>query len=63
MSYAVKLERNSVRIVNTQTGSTIRTIGGAFTGAIVQGEEVHLNLPNGRVRVVNIRTGSTIRTI
>jgi len=63
MSYAVKLERSSVRIVNTQNGSTVRTIGGTFTGAIVQGEEVHLTGTNGRVRVVNIRTGSTIRTI
>lgn len=63
MSYAAKLERNSVRIINTATGSTLRTIGGTFTGAIVQGEEVHLTQANGRIRVVNIRTGSTIRTI
>jgi hypothetical protein len=63
MSYAVKLERSSVRIVNTQTGSTVRTIGGTFTGAVVQGEEAHLTQADGRVRVVNIRTGSTIRTI
>jgi hypothetical protein len=62
MSYAVKLERSSVRIVNTQTGSTVRTIGGTFTGAVVQGEEAHLTEKNGRIRVVNIRTGSTIRT-
>ncbi len=63
MSYAAKLERNAVRIINTATGSTLRTIGGTFTGAIVQGEEVHLTQANGRIRVVNIRTGSTIRTI
>ncbi len=63
MSYAVKIERSSIRIVNTATGSTVRTIGGTFTAAIVQGEEVHLTQPNGRIRVVNIRTGSTIRTI
>jgi broad specificity phosphatase PhoE len=63
MAYAAKLERNSVRIVNTTSGSTVRTIGGTFTGAIVQGEEAHLTQANGRIRVVNIRTGSTIRTI
>jgi hypothetical protein len=63
MTYAAKLERNSVRIVNTANGSTVRTIGGTFTGAIVQGEEVHLTQTNGKIRVVNIRTGSTIRTI
>lgn len=63
MSYAIKFDRSAVRIVNTTNGSTVRTIGGSFTHAVVQGEEVHLTLPNGRVRVVNIRTGSTIRTI
>ena len=63
MSYAVKLERSSVRIVNTQNGSTVRTISGTFTGAIVQGEELHLTQPNGKIRVVNIKNGSTIRTI
>jgi hypothetical protein len=63
MSYAIKLERSSVRIINTANGSTVRTIGGTFTGAVVQGEEAHLTQPNGKIRVVNIRTGSTIRTI
>lgn len=63
MAYAAKLERNSVRIVNTANGATVRTIGGTFTGAAVQGEEVHLTEKSGRIRVVNIRTGSTIRTI
>lgn len=63
MSYAAKLERNAVRIINTATGSTLRSIGGTFTGAIVQGEEVHLTQADGRIRVVSIRTGSTIRTI
>ena len=63
MAYAAKLERNSVRIVNTANGSTVRTIGGTFTSAAVQGEEAHLTEKNGRIRVVNIRTGSTIRTI
>lgn len=61
MSYAAKLERGSVRIVNTQTGSTVRAIGGTFTGAVVQGEEVHLTQANGKIRVVNIKNGSTIR--
>ena len=32
MSYAAKLERNVVRIVNTATGSTVRTLSGDFTG-------------------------------
>lgn len=63
MAYAAKLENNTVRIINTANGSTVRSIGGTFTGAIVQGEEVHLTQSNGRIRVVNIRTGSTIRTI
>jgi hypothetical protein len=63
MNYAIKLERGNVRIINTATGSTVRTIGGPIEHAIVQGEEIHLTLPNGRVRIVNIRTGSTIRTI
>jgi hypothetical protein len=63
MAYAAKLERTSVRIVNTANGSTARTISGAFTGAVVQGEEIHLTEAKGRIRVVNIRTGSTIRTI
>jgi hypothetical protein len=63
MAYAAKLERNLVRIVNTGNGSTVRTIGGTFTGAVVQGAEIHLTEGKGRIRVVNIRTGSTIRTI
>lgn len=63
MAYTAKLERNLVRIVNTTNGSTVRTIGGTFTGAIVQGEEIHLTQANGRIRVVNIKNGSTIRTI
>jgi len=63
MSYAAKVERNLVKIVNTTNGSTVRTIGGDFTGAVVQGEEVHLTQSNGRIRVVNIKNGSTIRTI
>jgi hypothetical protein len=63
MTYAAKLERNLVRIVNTATGSTVRTLSGDFTAAVVQGEEVHCTQGNGRIRVVNIRTGSTIRTI
>ena len=63
MAYAAKLERTSVRIVNTANGSTVRTISGSFAGAVVQGEEVHLTEAKGRIRVVNIRTGSTIRTI
>jgi hypothetical protein len=63
MAYAAKLERTSVRIVNTANGSTVRTISGSFAGAVVQGEEVHLTEAQGRIRVVNIRTGSTIRTI
>lgn len=63
MAYAAKLERNNVRLVNTANGSTVRTISGPFTGAVVQGEEVHLTQPNGTIRVVNILNGSTIRTI
>lgn len=63
MAYAAKIERNLVRIVNTANGSTARTIGGTFTGAIVQGDELHLTQPNGKIRVVNIHNGSTIRTI
>ncbi len=63
MAYAAKPDRSSVRIVNTANGSIMRTIGGSFTGAVVQGEEVHLTQSNGKIRVVNIRTGSTIRTI
>jgi len=63
MSYAAKIESSNVRIVNTANGSTVRTIGGTFTNAVVQGEEVHLTQTNGRIRVVNIRNGSTIRTI
>lgn len=63
MGYAAKLDRNSVRIVNTANGSTARSIGGSFTSAVIQGEEIHLTQPDGRIRVVNIRTGSTIRTI
>ncbi len=63
MSYAAKIERNIVRIVNTQNGSTARTIGGTFTHAVIQGEELHLTQTNGKIRVVNIKNGSTIRTI
>jgi hypothetical protein len=63
MTYAAKLERNTIRIVNTGNGSTVRTLSGDFTGAVVQGEEVHCTQRNGRIRVVNIRNGSTIRTI
>ena len=63
MAYAVKLEQQCVRIVNTANGSTVRTLSGAFKGAVVQGEEVHLTQTDGRIRVVNIRNGSTIRTI
>jgi hypothetical protein len=63
MSYAVKLEKSTAKIVNTANGSTVRTIPGPFTNAIVQGDEVHLTQPNGKIRVVNIRNGSTIRTI
>jgi len=63
MSYAVKMQGTSAKIVNTKNGSTVRTIPGPFSNAIVQGEEVHLTQPNGRIRIVNIRNGSTIRTI
>jgi len=63
MTYAAKTERNSIRIVNTATGSTVRTVAGDFTGAAVQGEEAHCTQRDGKVRIVNIRTGSTIRTI
>ena len=63
MSYAAKLERNLVRIVNTANGSTARTISGTYTHAVIQGEELHLTQSNGRIRVVNIKNGSTIRTI
>ena len=63
MTYAAKTERNGIKIVNTATGSTVRTVSGEFTGAAVQGEEVHCTQKDGRVRIVNIRSGSTIRTI
>lgn len=63
MSYAVKLERSSARIVNTSNGATIRTIPGEYTNAVVQGDEAHLTQTNGRIRIVNIKTGATIRTI
>jgi hypothetical protein len=63
MSYAIRIERGNVRIVNTANGSTVRTIGGPIEHAVIHGEEIHLTLPNGRVRIVNIRNGSTIRTI
>ena len=63
MAYAAKVERNNVRIVNTATGSTLRSVSGEFTNAVVQGEEVHCTQKDGRVRIVNIKTGSTIRTI
>lgn len=63
MSYAVKIERSSVRIINTANGANVRTISGTFRAAVVQGEEVHLTQADGRIRVVNIRNGSIIRTI
>lgn len=63
MAYAAKIERNQVRLVNTSNGSTVRTISGDYTSAIVQGDEAHLTQSNGRIRVVNIKTGGTIRTI
>ena len=63
MAYAAKLEQHSVKIVNTANGSTVRNISGAFKGAVVQGDEVHLTQADGRIRVVNLRNGSTIRTI
>ena len=63
MAYAVKLDQYSARVINTQNGQPARTISGKFTSAVVQGDEVHLTLPDGRVKVVNIRTGQTIRTI
>jgi hypothetical protein len=63
MAYAAKIERSHVRLVNTSNGSTVRTIPGDYTNAVVQGDEAHLTQGNGRIRVVNIKTGATIRTI
>lgn len=63
MSYAVKIEGTRAKIVNTSNGSTVRTIPGPFSNAVVQGDEAHLTQPNGRIRIVNIKTGATIRTI
>lgn len=63
MAYAAKLDRYSARIINTQNGQPVRTISGNFTSAVVQGDEVHLTLPDGKIKIVNIRTGQTIRTI
>lgn len=63
MSYAVKLERGNARIINTSNGSTIRTISGDYTNAVIQGDEAHLTQANGRIRIVNIKNGATIRTI
>lgn len=63
MAYAAKIERSHVRLVNTANGSTIRTIPGDYTNAVIQGGEAHLTQSNGRIRVVNIKTGTTIRTI
>ena len=63
MAYAAKIERSHVRLVNTANGSTVRTIPGDYTAAVVQGDEAHLTQSNGRIRVVNIKTGATIRTI
>jgi hypothetical protein len=63
MAYATKIERSNVRIVNTSTGATVRTISGEYTSAVVQGDEAHLTMKTGRIRVVNIKTGATIRTI
>ena len=63
MVYAAKIERSHVKLVNTSNGTTVRTIPGEYTNAVVQGDEAHLTQANGRIRVVNIRTGATIRTI
>lgn len=63
MAYAAKVERSNVRLINTSTGATIRTIPGDYKGAVIQGDEAHLTQTNGRIRVVNIKTGATIRTI
>lgn len=63
MTYAAKIERNQVRVINTANGSSVRNISGTFTNAVIQGDQIHLTLENGRIRVVNIKNGSTIRTI
>jgi hypothetical protein len=63
MSYAAKLERSGVRIVDTSNGSTKRTIAGTFTQAVVQGNEAHCTRKDGKIQVVNISNGSTIRII
>lgn len=44
MNYAAKLDRNSVRIVNTANGSTVRTISGAFQTAPQRHHHHHRNL-------------------
>ena len=61
MAYAVKIERNLVRVVNSANGSTARTISGIYTHAVIVGDELHLTQTNGKVRVVDIRNGSTKR--
>lgn len=63
MTYALKIERGTARLINTGNGSTVRTIPGPFTAGVVQGDEAHLTQTNGKVKIVNIRTGSTIRVI
>lgn len=63
MSYAIKIEGGTVRIINTANGSTVRYISGNFTNAVVQGNEAHLTQKDGKIRIVNITTGATIRYI
>ena len=63
MTYTAKMERNGVRMINAATDSTVPTLSGDFTAAVVQGAEAHGPRGNGQIRMVNICTGSTIRTI
>lgn len=63
MSYAIRIQRGSARIIDTRTGATTRTVPGPFTGGVVQGDEAHLTQTDGKIRIVNLRNGATIRVV
>lgn len=60
-NHVIKINRGAVQLFRSD-GHYVRTVCTGATSAVVQGQEVHVTLPDGRVRIHGV-DGSYRRTI